>query len=335
MGLAELAKGVLVSLLMPSCFLTLPKDPVRQTAPLKMEFHRLQVTPLLHSAYPTYQRYHDGLAPQIVVITVEGLERVGWETHPEKACWILRLPEQIFVSGKKLHYQVGMDWTLDKGQWSYSGSPVKDLLGLWIRDPEQGWLLDSASEKKPILGRQDARIYVDSTGVHYSLGVTNISETVWKDVYTWICLSHSHVPATGYRPYLKIGSSWKEYQKISHIGPADFLPVDQKVIEYSRIRPGSRIDPFLTFPGVVCWNIVNNGHLLTAHLSQDSLAVLANQLEPCTDLFLWFGDIEPGERTIRNGHVIIARSSLEIFQEQEKPLLRYLEITSSGAAKHY
>ena len=295
------------------------------SASVDMKFHRLKVEPQVHSTYPTYRRYHDGLAPQVVVITVDGLERIGWEDRPAKASWIVRLPEQIYMNGKKLHYQVGMEWKLEGERWSYAGSPVKDLNGLWKNNPNEGWYLEPAGEQKPVLGQQAASIYADSMGAHYSVGVTNGSDETWRDVYTWICLDHFHTPVTGYRPYLKVGSSWTEYQMIPKVGPSTFLPIEGREEEYSRVRPGSMTSPPVSFPGVVCWNITNKGPLLTAHLSNDSLAVLANQNAPCTDLLLWFGDLEPGQQVTRGGHILIAETDLKSFQQQESALMERLD----------
>ena len=103
-----------------------------------IEFHRLKVEPVVHSTYPTSQRFKDGLAPQVLVITAEGLEQIGLEDRPEKASWMLRLSEQIYVNGKKLHYQVGMQWNRKEAAWSYTDAPVKDVNGLWTKDPRSG-----------------------------------------------------------------------------------------------------------------------------------------------------------------------------------------------------
>ena len=299
--------------------------------PVELNFHRLKVEPQVHSSYPTYRRYHDALAPQVVVITVDGLERIGWENRPAKASWIVRLPEQIYINGKKLHYQVGMEWKLEGTRWSYVGSPVKDLNGLWKSDPKEGFYLDPAAEQKPVLGRQAASIYADSMGAHYSVGVTNRSDETWTDVYTWICLDHFHTPVTGYRPYLKAGSSWTEYQMIPNVGPGTFLPIEGREEEYARVRPGSMTGPSVSFPGVVCWNITNKGHFLTAHLSNDGLAVLANQNAPCTDLLVWFGDLEPGQQVTRGGHIFIAETDLTSFQQQESALRQRLDEMIPGS----
>ena len=303
-----------------------PRD--RETGPephTELDFHRLQVEPLVHSTYPTYRRYHDALAPQVVVVTAQGLERIGWEDRPEKASWILRLPEQIYVNGRKLHYQVGMRWVKAGESWTYSDAPVRDLNGLWKLDPKRDFYhyqLDEAAATKAVLGRQSASIYADTTGAHYSVSVANDSGEPWKDVHAWICLDHYHTPVTGYRPYLKVGSFWTEYQKLAGVGPSTFLPVAEKRDAFLRVRTGSKAPSSVSFPGVVCWNITDKGHLLTAHFSQDALAVLANQNAPCTDLLLWFGDLQPGQRVTRSGHVLIARASLEEFQQQETGLLQ-------------
>ena len=121
--------GLLLALVIfQACSASEGERQTRTPAPLEIKFHRLKVEPQVHSSYPTYRRYHDSLAPQVVVITVDGMERIGWEDRPAKASWIVRLPEQIYVNGKKLHYQVGMEWKLEGTRWSYADSPVKDCL---------------------------------------------------------------------------------------------------------------------------------------------------------------------------------------------------------------
>ena len=306
-----------------------PPDPETGVPPSSdLDFHRLQVEPLVHSTYPTYRRYHDALAPQMVVITARGLERIGWEDRREKSSWLLRLTEQIYVNGRKLHYQVGMQWVNGGNRWTYSDAPVRDLMGLWKLDPKRDFYyyqLDEAAARQPVLGRQSAGIYADSTGAHYSVSIANGSGEPWNDVHAWICLDHYHTPVTGYRPYLKVGSSWIEYQRLPGVGSATFLPVEGRNGEYFRVRPGSKAPSSVSFPGVVCWNVTDKGHLLTAHFSRDALAVLANQNAPCTDLLLWFGDLQPGQRVTRGGHVLIARASLEEFQRQESGLMGLLD----------
>lgn len=331
---ASVAALWLVSVLLVGCTSS-PGDEETGFQPSPdLDFHRLQVTPLVHSTYPTYRRYHDDLAPQVVVVTAQGLERIGWEDRPEKASWILRLPEQIYVNGRKLHYQVGMQWVNEGEKWTYSGSPVRDLNGLWKQDPESDFYrfrLDPAAGRKPALGRQGASIHTDSIGAHYSVSITNGSHEPWNDVYAWICLDHYHTPVTGYRPYLKSGSSWTEYQRLPGVGPATFLPVEGRADELLRVRPGSKAPSSVTFPGVVCWNLTDQGHLLTAHLSQHALAVLANQNAPCTDLLVWFGDLQPGQSVSRRGHILVARASLEDFERQESIIMRLLDGIGQGS----
>ena len=322
---ASLASLAAAFLLLVGCA-TGPRDRDTGHEPLTdLGFHCLQVEPLVHSTYPTYRRYHDDLAPQVVVITAQGLERIGWEDRPEKASWILRLPEQIYFNGRKLHYQVGMQWVNAGSRWAYSDAPVRDLNGLWKLDPKHDfyhYLLDEAAATRAVVGRQSAGIYADATGAYYSVSVTNGSGEPWRDVHAWICLDHYHTPVTGYRPYLKVGSSWTEYQRLPGVGPATFLPVEGRSGEFFRVQLGSKAPSSVSFPGVVCWNITDKGHLLTAHFSRDALAVLANQNAPCTDLLLWFGDLQPGQRVTRGGHILIARASLEDFQQQETGVLQ-------------
>ena len=221
-----------------------PRD--RETGPeplTDLDFHRLQVEPLVHSTYPTYRRYHDALAPQVVVITAQGLERIGWEDRPEKSSWILRLPEQIYVSERKLHYQVGMRWVKAGDRWTYSDAPVRDLMGLWKLDPKRDFYyhqLDEAAARQPVLGRQAAGIHADSTGAHYWVSVTNGSGEHWEDVHTWVCLDHYHTPVTGYRPYLKVGSSWPSIRNCPASDPPRFFQWRNVKVSFYKSGPDRR-----------------------------------------------------------------------------------------------
>ena len=78
----------------------------------------------------------------------------------------------------------------------------------------------------------------------------------------------------------------------------------------------------VSFPGVVAWNLVQGNALLTCHYSKDAVAVGSNQTWPCTDIFIWFGDIQPEEEVRRKGEVIIAKTDLESFSQEADGLLR-------------
>ena len=70
------AQALLLALLMlQACSSSESDRQVGTPAPVRMKFHQLKVEPQVHSSYPTYRRYHDGLAPQVVVIRVDGLEQ--------------------------------------------------------------------------------------------------------------------------------------------------------------------------------------------------------------------------------------------------------------------
>ena len=65
------AQALLLALLMlQSCSSSEGDRQIGTPPPVRMKFHKLKVEPQVHSSYPTYRRYHDGLAPQVVVITV-------------------------------------------------------------------------------------------------------------------------------------------------------------------------------------------------------------------------------------------------------------------------
>jgi hypothetical protein len=295
---------------------------------VKTDFYSLKVEPMVSSSYPTHDRFRNDFEPCLVVVTVEGLERVDWETRPEKACWILLLPEVIFMNGSQYHHQVGFRWEHDNGTWSYEDCPIRYLYGAW-HGAEGALRLGSFSEdERPVIGRQAASIYTDDLGAHYTVRTKNTSDEVWRDVYFGVCFNHYQVPMTGYRPHFRFGDRWVPFQEIPGVTPACYFPTQARFGEYQRTivsKPETEAEEPLSFPGVVGWNLTAaNGPLLVCHCSKDAVSVGANQMSPCTDLQLWFGDMEPGEEVSRTGHILIAQSDLAAFAERADEILAQL-----------
>ncbi len=295
-----------------------------------MSFHALKAEPMVRSSYPTHPRFQGDLEPLLVVLTVPGMERADWDTRAEKLCWILALPEVVFMNGRKFHYQVGFTWESGQGAWFYRDCPVRDLLGAWEYVDGYHRLGSFREEERPRVGVQGADIYADDLGVHYTVRARNLSDEVWLDACFAVCLNHFQAPLTGYRPHFRFGDRWQPFQEIPGATAACYFPVRDRVEEFNRSllsKPAASLKQPLSFPGVVCWNqTLEDKPLLVCHVSEDALSVGANQLWPCTDLQLWFGDIEPGEEVSRSGHVLVMESDLAAFAREADGILARLKI---------
>ncbi|MSP12161.1 MAG: hypothetical protein EXR62_04295 [Chloroflexi bacterium] len=237
--------------------------------------------------------------------------------------WFMYLPEQIYVNHESWRFQFGMDWQEQDGHWSYTGAPIRNLLGLWRYVDGRAKLDFAEAKKRPTIGAQSAEIWADDTGLHYSIGVKNTTAEVWHDVYQWICLDSFLSPETGFRPHFRTSAGWIAYQDIPNIDQHRYFPPPGMESEYARTL-GKRCTPLefaIDIPAVVAWNIVDEGPLLTCHYSRQAVGVGANQMTPCTDVFLWYGDIAPGEEKTRWGHVWIGPSTLVDFDATLQDLL--------------
>ena len=290
---------------------------------------RLDAEPLVKSSYPTHERFNDEIAEQLVVITAKGIEHLDWGQQHKKICWLLRLPEMLYVNHVRFDLQVGMDWRKEQGTWLYTDCPVRNLTGRWKIIDEKYQLAPGTEQEVPTVGKMDASIQSDSLGMHYTLSVTNTSDETWKDVFFWFCLNHYQSRITGYRPHLRLGRSWLPAQEMPSAQHHRYYPAPGMVAEHERIkadRGSFRGDsPELSFPGVVCWNYTSTGPVLMCHCSKDAVGVGSNQLWPCTDLFLWFGEIAPGEQTSKTGHILLARCDLKTFADHADSILDTLK----------
>jgi len=294
-----------------------------------IRFHELSAEPLVSSSYPTHSGFDTALRSQLVVITASGLERVDWDLRTEKNCWLVRLPEMAFVDGARWDYQVGMDWQNKPGGWEYENCPIRNLKARWIDVDGKMQLAPGTEQEVPALGRMAATVRADAIGVHYTLTLTNHSEKLWKNVFFWICLGHYQSPITGYRPYFRVGESWRPGQEMpSGSQPCHTYYPAPGMVEAYRSSPDKRFhaaDTQLSFPGVVCWNRTLKGPLLVGHCSKDAMALGSNQSWPCTDLQLWFGNLAPGEEKSRTGHVFVARCDLKTFAQHADTILERLD----------
>ena len=241
--------------------------------------------------------------------------------------WVVNLPEQIYINHNKFHYQIGMDWKRGQKEWFYRDCPIRNLFGCYSINSEGKLTLPPFDKtERPIVGRQAANIYSDSKGVHYQVTVTNDQDEVWRDVHTWICFNSFKSPETGHRPYVKVREKWVPFQDLP--GAESFCFVAPKGMEenfsrtqleeeYSQTEKKWKelLAASVSVPGIVAWNFVDEGPLLTFHYAKDAVAVGSNQQWPCTDLFLWFGDIQPGKSETRTGHILIAQTDLANFAD--------------------
>jgi len=299
----------------------------------ELQFYQLHVEPFVKSSYPVHERFDNGLAEQRVVITAKDMDRLDWEVRPEKTSWMLHLPEMVYVDRKRFDYQVGMQWKRGATGWSYTDCPFRNLGGRWVQRDGK-FQLDEGAEDLPAVGTIQGTVHADALGAHYEMTLTNSSADVLRNVFFWIDLGHYHAAITGHRPHLRVGKAWLPAQEMPPAETHVYYPAPGMVDEY-RTAPQNRpefhaADTELSFPGVVCWNLTAKGPLLVCHCSHDAMAVGSNQLWPCTDLQLWFGDLAPGQKKTRTGHVFIARSDLQTFARHADSILDVLALATTG-----
>lgn len=89
----------------------------------------------------------------------------------------------------------------------------------------------------------------------------------------------------------------------------------------SQFRDGLLLGQPVSFPGVVAWDVLDDERkLLTCHYSRQAVCVGTNQNWPCTDLFLWYGRIEPGEEKTCYGHLLFAEWDVAEFSRHAEDL---------------
>ena len=274
-----------------------------------IRFYQLKTEPLIKSTSASRRQ------PFARGTKFDDMEILAYSDELESILWRLNMPEQILCNQTRLHFQVGMDWQEAGGGWYYQKYPVRNLLGVW--DKPQGRLNPFSESQRPIIGEQGANVWVDSRGLHYEVSIKNTSDEAWRDVSAWICLMGS-LPLIAYRPYCQLNQNWVPFQDIPNISSHCYLPVQGMEAEYYRSGVGGsqeERDP-ISFPGVVAWNFVDRMPLLICHFSEDAVAVGANQNNPCTDLFLWYGNLPPGKEISKRGHLVVANSDLATFKNE-------------------
>ncbi len=156
----------------------------------------------------------------------------------------------------------------------------------------------------------------DETGVHYAVSLRNTTEELWDDVHQRVCFNSYQSPDTGHRPHVRHQNRWLPLGQLPATDSHCYLPVEGMVDAYKRssqFRDGLLGQP-VSFPGVVAWDVLDDERkLLTCHCSRQTVCVGTNQNWPCTDLFLWYGRIEPGEEKTCYGHLLFAEWDVAEF----------------------
>jgi len=287
-----------------------------------------QVVPLSEADFQAHPKHRGSDSDSLkVLVTAKGWER---SRHPgTRRYWYLFLPEGIrgnengkWFEGEDWRPQVPQTWREKDGYWRYEGTPLRNLWGLWKYNTDGKHLLDQEkARQRPVIGSQSAGIFADETGVHYYVRIKNTSKLRWADVHGNVCFNSFLSPETGHRPYVNIGGAWKPYQEIAGIRQHAYLPPEDKEQQFCRSRLKGKwadigVPPSLSAPAIVAWNFVGEEPLLTCHYSRDAVGLGANQDWPCTDLYMWFGDLEPGQQKVCWGHVVIMPTRLSDFARQ-------------------
>ena len=289
-----------------------------------MEACQIRIEPMIKSPFQPYPHHCGSDRDQIkVLLFAQGYEYQCGSRDTTPRYWTLDLPEMLLANGEDWRPQVGQEWVESDGGWFYSGVPARRLWEAWQYVDGTARLDYEKAERLPILGRQRAGIFADETGVHYYVGLKNTGDATWHDVHVWMCFNSLMSPETGFRSHLHVDGAWTPYHDIPKVARHAYLPVTGMEEAFKRVSlPPRRDRPQtpLTVPAVVTWNFVDQGPLLTCHYSRHALAVGANQESPCTDLYMWYGALAPGEEKVCWGHLFIAPVMLTEFADEMNAL---------------
>ena len=290
---------------------------------------QIHVEPMVQSSFEPHPRHRGGDADSLKVLLFAGRNRgqpAGGRPGQGTRYWYVMLPEVIRVNengvpfpGKDWRFQIPQEWQVINGGWAYSGTPVRNLWGLWKYVEGKATFDHEAGKQRPVLGKQSAGILSDATGAHYYVRLKNTSRVPWNDVHVIVCFNSFMSPETGFRPYVNIDGNWVPYQDIPDISNHAYLPVAGMEQAYARTRlplRWTRPAPSLAIPAIAAWNFVDQGPLLTCHYSRHAVGLGANQEWPCTDLSMWYGDLAPGEEKVCWGHVWVGQVRLVELAEE-------------------
>ncbi len=204
-------------------------------------------------------------------------------TRWPEALWHLRLPEKVATDDTATTgaYQEDITWSrTDKG-WMFRDLPLSELEGT-----------------------VDASVSVDGDAVDYAMALVNTSGTTWPRALAWLCFNHSMATACyRYRNFVfRDNRPIETPSRIEQHYCVDGLQRDWWI--QGTIEPDAGL--------IVGQCIDAAGEPFTVGIGADRTILLGQNPDwPCTDIGLFFGDVEPGRRSTVRGRIYFCRGGPE------------------------
>ena len=228
---------------------------------------------------------------------------VEWDNAPGSV-WVLRVCEYYGVRDCRWDYPEAAKWaSTGGGEMSYFDHPV--------------------SEDPSVRGTSSATIRVDGDRLDYEVTLHNNSSDTWEDAWGWICLVHRWAGSFQANCELPVGDETGPWT------PCVSLPAPKErwlkwcpVLQHSQIAERiGRNQAHMWQPHIEArmgtvraWRMSLNGPMQQfVEMSSPNAIIVGWSHWPCTDMGLYFGDIEPGQSEV-------VRATLGFHEERYQPI---------------
>ena len=226
----------------------------------------------------------------------------------------LRSPEGIgsmSSASRTYRYVVGQAWQVSQqGDWSYKVRGLQHYAG----------------SKTPVFfnGELNCRTEMNPDGLTAHFSLYNGDFSTQKSVFLWVCALYRWAPRFEKKTLVSVDGHMLDYEKVCGPtkGPSGMRTLTKKGLdEITRLeKEGHRVHcPFrrdFTAEGVRAIRTKADGKEIWSVLRSDDAVLLGgNETNPCTDMALGLGDLEPGERRT-------AKVSLQLVEGPAEKILQ-------------
>lgn len=207
----------------------------------------------------------------------------------------IRLPEAIGTmvdAPGSFRYVTGQDWRISReGAWSYAGTSRQRF--------------NSTKDDVAFNGEVSCTTRVDGETLLAELTVRNGGFATWKSVYLWVCVSYMMAPAFDPKTLVSVDGKLVSYEQTQPevLGPAGMRMLTAKGLSEVRRLREEGLSASCPFPTDVIADpvraaraVVDGREIGIVVSSAAAVLVGGYDTNPCTDLALGFGDLQPGGR---------------------------------------
>jgi len=257
-----------------------------------------------HVEAPAGQRYPGGQNPDLndVVLFIRHERLSGLK-------WGIMIPEAFVGTGREPHNgfrpAVGMRWQASDDRLSFEGLAYRENIDLDV----------------------GAEIAIENdTCIRYRVTVTNPTDRPIENV-TWnACLNHRHTDTFGREAHVLGPDGWTRTTDLDFPGdpPIPYFVVEGHQADWQAAgQEQDHYPPHPTFhptdPLTITRGTCEGRPFTLAHGCPQAALLWHNIKNPCTDLWPWYGTVEPGEQKQTEGRLYF----LEGQPEFDEVLRRY------------